>query len=89
MSVEQAFAAVHTMNLDQLNQLVEAIKLRRIFLSKDAMRSVYVGATVEFQHNGNTVRGTVTHTGRKNVTVQTGAARFTVPSLLLKAVTTP
>lgn len=89
MSIEQALVAVHSMNLDQLNQLVEAIKLRRVFLSKDAMRSVYVGATVEFQHNGNTVQGTVTHTGRKNVTVRTGAARFTVPSILLKVVAAP
>jgi hypothetical protein len=76
---------VHNMNADQVDQLVQAIKLRRNRINQTAIRTVQVGDNVQFTgRNGNVVSGNVTKKAIKYVTVDTGAGRWKVPANMLE-----
>ena len=76
---------VHNMNSDQVDQLVQAIKLRRNRINNQAMHTVQVGDNVKFTgRNGNVVSGSVTKKAIKYVTVDTGAGRWKVPANMLE-----
>ena len=76
---------VHNMNADQVDQLVQAIKLRRNRINQTAIRTVQVGDNVKFTgRNGNVVSGSVTKKAIKYVTVDTGAGRWKVPANMLE-----
>ena len=47
-NVQTAIQAIRGMNSDELNQVVEAIKLQRTFNARTATRSLMVGDTVTF-----------------------------------------
>ena len=76
---------VHNMNADQVDQLVQAIKLRRSRINQTAIRTVQVGDRVQFTGRNNaTVTGSVTKKAIKFVTVDTGAQRWKVPANMLE-----
>ena len=76
---------VHNMNSDQVDQLVQAIKLIRSRINQTAIRTVQVGDRVQFTgRNNNTVTGSVTKKAIKYVTVDTGAQRWKVPANMLE-----
>lgn len=76
---------VHGLDQDQVNQLVDAIKLRRNRINNQAMHTVQVGNNVKFTgRNGNTITGKVTKKAIKYVTVDTGMGRWKVPANMLE-----
>jgi Cu/Ag efflux protein CusF len=86
-SVTQAVELIYTMDNDQLNQVVEAIKLKRQYLSRQAVRNFTVGDMVQFTSNktGGKVNATVKKVNRKYVVVQAhiGGQQWRVPATML------
>ena len=75
---------INSMNKDQVNDLVESIKLRRTRLARLATNSFNVGDHVTFVGRGGVpVKGTVLKIAIKNVTVDTNAGRWKVPASML------
>lgn len=65
--------AVHTMSADEINTLVEAIKLRRTQLARTSVRSLCVGDLVQFSgKSGSSTRGRVIKLNRKTAVVDCG-----------------
>tara|TARA_B110000305_G_scaffold235610_1_gene295531 strand:- start:2942 stop:3235 length:294 start_codon:yes stop_codon:yes gene_type:complete len=72
--VTKASELIYQMDQDQLNQTIEAIKLKRTHLAKQATRSMMIGDIVGFTgKRGNQVSGKVTKIAKKYVTVDCGA----------------
>ena len=85
--VQTAIDAIRNMNNDELNQIVDAIKLQRTYLARTMTRAMAVGDTVEFTgRGGRTVTGTVTKINRKTVIVNEGFTNWKVPASLLRVV---
>ena len=62
---------IYKMDSNQLNQIVEAVKLKRTHLAKQTARSILVGDIVSFQgRRGVTVQGRVTKVNRKTIVVR-------------------
>ncbi len=78
--VTRAVEQIYQMDSDEINQVIEAIKLRRQYLARQAVRSVLVGDTVSFSARGRTVVGQVTQVNRKTLSVreQGNGAVFTM-----------
>lgn len=90
-NVQTAIKAIHGIQSnDELNQIIEAIKLQRTYLSRQTTRSLRVGDTVEFAgRGGRMVRGTVEKINRKTVIVaEAGYGRWRVTASLLTRVDT-
>ena len=68
--VTRATELVYQMNNDEINQLVEAIKLKRTHLARTTPRALAEGDTVQFEARGRMVQGTVTKVNRKTVVVR-------------------
>jgi len=85
--VQTAIDAIRNMNNDELNQVIEAVKLQRTWLARTMTRAMAVGDTVEFTgRGGRTVTGTVTKINRKTVIVNEGYTNWKVPASLLRVV---
>ena len=85
--VQTCVQLIHSMNADEVNQIVEAVKLQRTYLARSACRGVQVGDTVSFRgRRGQTVTGTVEKVNRKTVVVNTGATKWRVTASLLNTV---
>ena len=88
-NVQTAITAIRNMTNDEINQVVEAIKLQRTFNARTATRALSVGDTVEFEARGRTITGTVTKINRKTVVVrEQGYGQWKVTASLLKVVDT-
>ena len=72
---------IYTLNTDELNQVIDAVKLRRNQLHSLDARSLKVGDRVSFQGRyGRTEKGTVEKIKIKYVLVRTDAGqRWNVP----------
>jgi len=68
--VTRAVEQIYQMDSDELNQVIEAIKLKRQHLARQAVRSVIVGDTVTFSARGRTVVGKVLKVNRKTLQVR-------------------
>lgn len=86
-SVTKAVELIYTMDNDQLNQVIEAIKLKRQYLSRQAIRKFMVGDLVQFvsKRTGGKVNATVEKVNRKYVVVSThiGGEKWRVPATML------
>ena len=70
-NVQTAITAIRNMNNDEINQVVEAIKLQRTFNARTATRSLKVGDTVTFDaRTRGVVTGTVIKINTKTVQVR-------------------
>ena len=68
--VTQASELIYKMNSDQLNQVVEAVKLKRTHLAKTVARSVLIGDIVQFEgRRGQMIQGKVTKVNQKTLVV--------------------
>lgn len=88
-SVTKAVQEIYTMDNDQLNQVIEAIKLRRTYLTREAARSFTVGDMVQFtSRSGGAVNGTVVKVNRKYIVVDAhiGGTRYQVPATMLRMI---
>ena len=74
-NVQTAIAAIRDMNNDEINQVVEAIKLQRTFNARQATRSLMVGDIVGFDAKSRGyITGRVTKINRKTVLVKDSAS---------------
>ena len=89
-TVQTAVTAIRNMDSNELNQVVEAIKLRRTYLARQKAGTFQVGDTVSFAARGMQVVGTVTKVNIKTVAVKQNNAYTTwrVHASLLKKVDT-
>lgn len=84
--VTQAVELIYKMSNDELNQIADAIKLKRQFLVKQNVRNFAVGDMVQFTGNrvGGTVTGRVKKIAIKNITVDCGVrGQWRVPASML------
>jgi len=85
--VQTAITAIRGMNNDEINQVVEAIKLQRTFNARATARALTVGDTVSFTGRaGRKVTGIVTKVNRKTVLVKDGYTTWKVTASLLDTV---
>ena len=80
---------VSRMDAEELNRVVEAVKMRRTYIAKTTARSLSIGDSVSFtSKRGTTVQGTVTKVNPKTVLVDTvhdGRWKVTASMLTLLA----
>ena len=77
-------ASVHSMSQNQVNALVDAIKLRRTHMHRDAVHGLNIGDRVKFTgRRGETITGTVEKKAIKNVIIDTGAGKWRVPASIV------
>ena len=69
-TVQTAIDAIHKMNNDELNRVIEAIKLRRNYLTRQRAVTFMVGDRVSFAARGMQVLGTVTKVNTKTIQVK-------------------
>jgi uncharacterized protein YkvS len=76
---------VARMDNAELNRVIDAVKLRRTFISKESARGLFIGDTVSFESKrGQRVTGTVSKVNSKTVVVDTvGAGRWKVTASML------
>ena len=69
--VTKASELIYQMDNDQLNEVIEAIKLKRTHLAKQTARSILIGDIVSFEgRRGATVQGKVTKVNQKTIVVR-------------------
>ena len=87
-NVQTAIQAIHSVTTnDELNQIIEAIKLKRQYLSKQAVRSFRVGDKIQFTSRGGVpVGGTVKKVNIKYVVCDTPLGQYRVPATMLEKV---
>ena len=69
--VTKSIELIYQMDADQIDQIVEAVKLKRTFLAKQVARSIIIGDIVSFEgRRGQTVQGKVTKVNQKTVVVR-------------------
>ena len=85
--VTKASELIYQMDGDQLQQIVEAIQLKRQFLAKQAIRNFIVGDMVQFtsKRTGGKINATVEKVNKKYVIVYThiGGEKWRVPATML------
>ncbi len=84
--VTKSVELIYQMDNDQLNEIVDAIKLKRTYLSKQAVRSFLVGDIVQFtKKNGMQVSGQVRKINKKYIIVNESATgtQWKVPGTML------
>ena len=71
-NVTQAVTAIRKLeSSDQINDVIDAIKLQQTYVARNAARSVQVGTLVTFEgRRGNTVTGEVTKVNQKTIVVR-------------------
>jgi hypothetical protein len=88
-TVTKAVQEIYKMDNDQLNQVIEAIKLRRTYLAREATRSFKSGQIVSFKSKtGGKITGSIQKVNRKYVIVDAhvGGTRYRVPASMLETV---
>jgi hypothetical protein len=69
-TVQTAVTAIRNADRDELNQIIEAVKLQQTWLAKQSARTFSVGDAVQFTGRGRrTVVGTVSKVNPKNIVV--------------------
>lgn len=82
--VQTAVTAIQGMTNDEMNQVVEAIKLQRTYNTRQAVSNFTVGDEVEFMGKRGYKSGTITKIARKYITVDCGFESWRVPASMLK-----
>ena len=71
---------------EETRAIIEAVKSRRAWLTRQNIRATVVGDKVSFSgRNGLTLTGTVTKVMQKNVIVNTPRGNYRVPANMLSA----
>jgi FKBP-type peptidyl-prolyl cis-trans isomerase 2 len=83
-NVQTAITAIRGMTNNEINQVVEAIKLQRTYNARSVARELNVGDTVSFTGKRGTVVGTVEKINTKTVLVNSpSAGRWKVTASML------
>ena len=85
--VTKAVELIYQMEGNQLQEVIEAVQLKRQYLAKQAIRNFIVGDMVQFtsKRTGGKVNATVEKVNRKYVIVSThiGGQKWRVPASML------
>lgn len=88
--VESIKADIKNLTNDELDEVVQAVKMRRQMLTRENVRQLRAGAIVKFtsSRTGGAVTGTVQKVNRKFVIVEQsiGGSRWRVPANMLTVV---
>jgi ribosomal protein L35AE/L33A len=87
--VTKAVELIYQMDNDELNQIIEAVKLKRQHLSRQAVRSYIVGDMVKFTSSktGRTMHGKVRKVAIKYITIDCGVdGQWKVPGNMIEKV---
>jgi len=68
--VTRAVELIYQMDNAQINEVIEAVKLKRQYLARQATRAVVLGDMVEFDARGRKVIGKVTKVNQKTLQVR-------------------
>ena len=69
---------------EELNTLVDLIKMRRTQITRRTVRCMTIGDTVQFKDRGGRLyKGTVDAVKIKNIIVNCGGAKYRVPASML------
>ena len=86
-NVTKVVEVIYKMYASELDQVVEAIQLKRQYLAKQAIRNFVVGDMVQFtsRKTGGRVNATVEKVNKKYVIVSThiGGEKWRVPATML------
>lgn len=86
-NVTKVVEVIYKMDASELDQVVEAIQLKRQYLAKQAIRNFVVGDMVQFtsRRTGGKVNATVEKVNKKYVIVSThiGGEKWRVPASML------
>ena len=86
-NVTKVVEVIYKMDAGELDQVVEAIQLKRQYLAKQAIRNFVVGDMVQFtsRRTGGRVNATVEKVNKKYVIVSThiGGEKWRVPATML------
>ena len=87
-TVQEIVSLIHKVDSnDELNQIIEAVKLKRTFLSRQTVRQLAIGDTVQYEGRHGLTQGKVHKINRKYVIVETnGMGRWRVPANMLEKV---
>jgi hypothetical protein len=86
-NVQTAINAIRNTNRDELNQIIEAVKLQQNFLARQSARSFMKGDAVQFKGRaGRTVVGTVVKVNPKTIVVDSPSqGRWKVTASMLQS----
>ena len=85
--VQTAITAIRGMDSNEIDQVVEAIKLQRTFNAKQSARNFMIGDAVQFKGRaGRTVVGTVSKVNPKTIVVDSPSqGRWKVTASMLQS----
>ena len=83
--IQDLITGIHNIKTNEdLNLIVEAIKLKRQYLERTAVRQFVVGEKVQFTNRkGMPVGGTIRKINRKYIVVDTPVGGYRVPATML------
>ena len=83
--IQDIITGIHNIQTNaDLNLIVEAVKLKRQYLERTAVRQFIVGEQVQFTNrNGVPVGGTIRKINRKYIVVDTPIGGYRVPATML------
>lgn len=83
--IQDLITGIHNINTNEdLNLIVEAVKLKRQYLERTAVRQFVVGEKVQFTNRkGVPVGGTIRKINRKYIVVDTPVGGYRVPATML------
>ena len=83
--IQDIITGIHNIQTNEdLNLIVEAVKLKRQYLERTAVRQFVVGEKVQFTNRkGMPVGGTIRKINRKYIVVDTPVGGYRVPATML------
>ena len=83
--IQELITGIHNIKTNEdLNLIVEAVKLKRQYLERTAVRQFIVGEKVQFTNRkGMPVGGTIRKINRKYIVVDTPVGGYRVPATML------
>ena len=82
-AMEEIKATIFSSNREEINAIVELIKIRKEMLSKEKMSEMKVGDKVSFIHKGAKILGTIRKKNIKRLVVDTEIGGWNIPASLL------
>ena len=86
-TVQEIVSLLHKIDSnDELNQILDAWKLRRTFLTRQNVRTLRVGDLVQYDGRNGLTKGKVEKINRKYIIVSTPFGKWRVPANMLEKV---
>ena len=86
-TVQQIASLLHKVDSnDELNQILDAWKLRRTYLTRQNVRALQIGDTVQYDGRNGLTKGKVEKINRKYIIVSTPFGKWRVPANMLEKV---